>query len=155
MYVKRPLIMKTSNVVPGQEGLKKSIDAFIDLLINSGKDSFKADDDFGFSLEDFRFEIYSPESNTFHHVGKKRKKDIIGSIEDPLNGYKISGSSINTETFARHLQEVIIRYEQRLKNVGVTMEFLMRGTVLLVTVTGIIDDGYDTPYTYYNKIKIW
>lgn len=155
MYVKRPLIMKTSNVVPGREGLKKSIDSFIDLLINSGKNSFKADDDFGFSLEDFRFEIYSPESNTFHHFGKKRKKDIIGSIEDPLNGYKISGSSINTETFARHLQEVIIRYEQRLKNVGVTMEFLMRGTVLLVTVTGIIDDGYDTPYTYYNKIKIW
>ena len=155
MYVKRPLIMKTSNVVPGQEGLKKSIDAFIDLLINSGKDSFKADDDFGFSLEDYRFEIYSPETSSFHQLGKKRKKDIIGSIEDPSYSYKISGSSINTETFARHLQEEIVQYEQRLKNVEVGMDFLMRGTILLVTVTGIIDDGYDTPYTYHSKIKIW
>ena len=155
MYVKRPIIMKKTNVVPGQEGLKKSIDSFIDLLISSGKDSFKADDDFGFSLEDYRFEIYSPETSSFHQLGKKRKKDIIESIEDPLSSYKISGSSINTETFARHLQEEIIQYEHRLKNVGVTMEFLMRGTILLVTVTGIIDDSYDTPYTYYNKIKIW
>ena len=147
--------MKNTNVVPGQDGIKKSIDAFLDLLIASGKDSFKADDDFGFALEDFRFEIYSPETGLFHHVEKKKKKDIIASIEDPVHKSKINGSSINTDTFATHLYETITQYEQRLKDVQVAMEFIMHGTVLLVNVTGIIDDGYDTPYSYFNKIKIW
>lgn len=155
MYVKRPLIMKNSNVVIGQDDIKKSINAFLDLLIGSSLGSFKADDDFGFSLEDFRFEIYSPETGTFHHIERKKRKDIIESIEDPIHSYKIIGSSINTETFAIHLKDAIVRYEQRIKNVEVGIEFLMRGTILLVNVTGIIDDGYDTPYNYFNKIKIW
>ncbi|MBO4328985.1 MAG: hypothetical protein J5831_06175 [Bacteroidales bacterium] len=153
MYVKRPIIMKYPTVAT--DAMKKSIDAFLDLLITSGKDSFKADEDFGFALEDFRFEIYSPETGQFHSAPQKRKKDLIGSIEDPMHEYKIRGSSINAETFAGHLQESIVQYEQRLKNVEVAMDFMAKGTVLLVSVNGIMDDGYDTPYTYYNKIKIW
>ena len=35
------------------------------------------------------------------------------------------------------------------------MDFIANGTALLVSVNGVIDDGYDTPYTYYNKIQIW
>ena len=155
MYVKRPIIMKKTNVVLKQDGMKRSIDAFLDLLITSGKDSFKADEDFGFSLEDYRFEIYSPETGTFHQTQRKRRKDLIGSIEDPMHKYKIVGSSINTYTFAEHLRDTIVQYEQRLKNVEVGMEFAMRGTVLLISVTGIIDDGYETPYTFLRKIKIW
>lgn len=155
MNVKRPLIMKSPTVTPGRDGLKKSIDAFLELLISSGKDSFKADDDFGFSLEDFRFEIYSPETGVFHDNKKKKRKDLISSIEDPIHSYKLSGSSVNADTFAQRLRDTIVQYEQRLLNVEVGMEFIMRGTMLLVSVTGIIDDGYETPYTYYNKIKIW
>ena len=153
MYVKRPIIMKYPNVA--KDALKKSIDAFLELLITSGQDSFKADDDFGFALEDYRFELYSPETGTFHNQVRKQKKDLIGSIEDPIHDYKIRGSSVNTETFASYLRDSIVQYEQRLKNVEVAMDFLARGTVLLVSVSGVIDDGYDTPYTYYNKIKIW
>ncbi len=155
MYVKRPLILKKTNVTPGQEGLKKSIDAFLDLLITSGKDSFKADEDFGFSLEDYRFEIYSPETGSFHHLQNKKKKDLIESIEDPSYNFKITGSSINSSTFAEHLRDTVVQYERRLKNVEVGLEFLARGTVLLVSVTGIIDNGYETPYNFYRKIQIW
>jgi hypothetical protein len=153
MYVKRPIIMKYPTVA--KDALKKSIDAFLDLLITSGKDSFKADADFGFALEDFRFEIYSPETGMFHGDVRKQKKDIIGTIEDPMQKYRIKGSSVNTETFAGHLKNSIEQYEHRLKNVEVAMDFLARGTVLLVSVNGIMDDGYDSPYTYYNKIQIW
>lgn len=153
MYVKRPIIMKYPTVA--KDVLKKSIDAFLDLLITSGQDSFKADDDFGFALEDFRFELYSPETGMFHGDVRKQKKDLIGSIEDPVHGYKIRGSSVNTDTFASHLRDSIVLYEHRLKNVEVAMDFLARGTVLLVSVNGVMDDGYDTPYTYYNKIQIW
>ena len=70
MYVKRPIIMKYPTVA--KDALKKSIDAFLELLITSGKDSFKADEDFGFALEDFRFEIYSPETGEFHHFDRKK-----------------------------------------------------------------------------------
>lgn len=153
MFVKRPIIMKYPTVE--QQEMKKSIDAFLELLITSGKDSFKADEDFGFALEDFRFEIYSPETGMFHSAPKKQKKDLIGSIDDPIHDYKLRGSSINTGTFASHLEESIRMYEQRLKNVEVAMDFMANGTILLVSVNGIMDDGYDTPYSYYNKIKIW
>lgn len=155
MYVKRPIIMKKTNVVLKQDGMKRSIDAFLDLLITSAKDSFKADEDFGFSLEDYRFEIYSPETGTFLQTQRKRRKDLIESIEDPMRKYKIAGSSINTNTFAEHLRDTIVQYEQRLKNVQVGMDFLLRGTVLLISVAGVIDDGYETPYNFLRKIKIW
>ena len=153
MYVKRPIIMKYPTVT--KDTMKKSIDAFLELLITSGKDSFKADEDFGFALEDFRFEIFSPETGMFHNAPKKQKKDLIGSIEDPMHDCKLRGSSVNTGNFASQLKDSIRMSEQRLKNVEVAMDFMANGTILLVSVNGIMDDGYDTPYTYYNKIKIW
>ena len=155
MFVKRPLIMKYPVTVPEKNGLKPSIDAFLDMLITSAKGSFEADMDFGFSLEDCRFEVYDPEIGLFNNPQRNDKKDLIGAIEDPMYKYKISGSSINTQTFARDLQETIVQYERRLKNVEVNMEFVALGTVLVVSVNGIIDDGYDTPYTYISRIRIW
>lgn len=147
--------MKYPVTVPEKNGFKTSIDAFLDMLISSGKNSFEADDDFGFSLEDYRFEIYNPEIGLFHSPNPKGKQDLIGSIEDPLYKYKIAGSSINTQTFANELKNTIVQYEQRLKNVEVNMEFVAKGTILVVSVNGIIDDGYDTPYAYLSKISIW
>ena len=98
MYVKLPIIMKYPVTVAPKESIKPAIDAFLNLLISSSKDSFKADDEFGFSLEDYRFEIYDPEVGLFHDTQMKRKQDIIGSIEDPTRKHKMSGSSINTVT---------------------------------------------------------
>lgn len=155
MYVKRPLIMKSPVTVPEKNGLKPSIDAFLDLLISSGKESFEADLDFGFSLEDYRFEIYNPEIGLFTSASKKGKKDIIGTIEDPLDKYRISGSSLSSFTFANDLKETIDKYEHRLKKVEVGIDFAAKGSILLISVKGIIDDGYDTPYTYITKIRIW
>ena len=155
MYVKRPLIMKYPMTVPEKDGLKKSIDQFLDLIVSSERNSFKADADFGFSLEDFRFEIYNPELGLFHDHEKDVKKDLIGSIDDPMHSCKIAGSSVNTDTFANHLRDVIAEYEPRLRDVGVNTEFFANGSILIVAVKGIINDGYDTPYTYYSKIRIW
>jgi hypothetical protein len=147
--------MKYPVTAPDKNGFKQSIDQFLDLILSSGRNSFKADDDFRFSLEDFRFEIYNPETGLFHDFDHSKKKDIIGSISDPLHSYKIVGSSINTETFASHLRDCIVEYEPRLKNVTVGMDLYMDGVMLLVSVSGIIDDGYETPYTFYKKIRIW
>lgn len=155
MYVRRPLIMKVPLAVAEKNGLKPSIDAFLDLLITSGRDSFKADDDFGFSLEDYRFEIYNPSQGVITSKSRRGKKDIISSIEDPMYNNKINGSSINANTFAKDLKDTIVQYEPRLKNVEVVMEFVDRGAQLLVSVKGIIDDGYDTPYIYRTNIRIW
>lgn len=155
MYLKRPLVMKYPATVSEKDGFKQSIDQFLDLIISSERSSFKADEELGFSLEDFRFEIYSPELGVFHSVDKLSKKDIIGSIIDPLHEYKIAGSSINAGTFASNLKETIIQYETRLKDVQVNMDLLNNGTVLLVSVSGIIKDGYDTQYIFYKKIRIW
>ena len=91
----------------------------------------------------------------FNQPVQSENKDLIGSIDDPLHSYKIVGSSINTGNFANHLKETITEYEPRLRNVEVNTEFIANGTVLVVAVKGIINDDYDTPYTYYSKIRIW
>lgn len=155
MYVRRPLIMKYPVTLPDKDGMKTSIDVFIDLLLTSNKDSFKADDDFGFSLEDYRFEIYNPEIGLFHGRGNSNQKGIIDSIEDPMYKCTITGSSVNAGNFATDLRNTIVKYEKRLKNVEVGMDFMAQGSILLVSVSGIIDDGYDTPYTFLRKIRIW
>ena len=54
---------------------------------------------------------------------------------------------------AASVETILGPYE--LLDVLVNMEFMARGSILLVTVTGIINDGYDTPYTYHNKIRVW
>ncbi len=155
MYIQRPLIMKYPVVVKEKSGLKKSIDQFVDMIISSGRYSFKADEDFGFSFEDFRFEIYNSELGVFHNNVSQNPKDIIDTIEDSLHSYKMTGSSLNSGTFANHLKEVVEKYEVRLKNVEVNTEFLSNGSLLVVAVSGNIDDGYNTAYTCYKKIRIW
>lgn len=155
MYVKRPLIMKYPVTVPEKDGIKRSIDQFLDMMISSGRNSFKADDDFGFSLEDFRFEIYNPDVGVFNNPEQNEQKNLIASIDDPLHSYKIAGSGINSGTFANHLRQVITEYETRLRDVEVNTEFIANGTILVVAVKGTINDGYDTPYSFYSKIRIW
>ena len=155
MYIRRPLIMKSPQTVPDNNGLKASIDAFLDMIITSGKDSFKADDDFGFSLEDYRFEIYNPSKGVITNMNKPGKKDIISSIEDPMYKHKINGTSVNANTFAQDLKNTISQYELRLRDVEVAMEFTDYGTLLLVSVKGVINDDHDTPYSYITNIRIW
>ena len=159
MNVKRPLIMKSPTVTPGRDGLKKSIDAFLELLIYSGKDSFKADDDFGFSLEDFRFESFSVERAKFFETvqNKQNPKENtqLFDIKNPLYDKKIIGDSRTSDTFATELKRTIERYEKRLKDVSVSMDFQSRGKIIHITVSGKINDETHAFYYYEFNTVVW
>lgn len=138
---------------------KASIDAFLNLLISSNKYNCIADDEFGFCLEDFRYEAFSTERAKFLET-KSMPKDptensFLREIYSPLYAKRLVGNSKNADTFARELKLNIERYEKRLKDVNVTMDFQMRGRIIHIIVNGNINDQTNAFYRYEKNIEVW
>ncbi|MGP1447527.1 MAG: hypothetical protein ACTTKO_08430 [Candidatus Limimorpha sp.] len=159
MFVKIPLKIHYPLTEIGDVGMKKSVDAFLDLLIASDKYSCIADSDFGFALEDFRYESFSVDKAKFMESLKSsslsNEIDLLSSIRNPLYFKKIIGNSKNEDTFSRELKRTIERYERRLKDVNVMMDFQDRCSKVRITVTGRLADGNHTFYSYEFKTNVW
>ena len=67
---------------------------------------------------------------------------------------KISGSSNNLDTFAAELKQSILRYEKRLKDVSVTMNYVQEARKIEVSVMGVIVES-EEPYQYQSIINVW
>lgn len=142
-----------------QTDVKNSIDAFLSMLIGSNKSNCIADDEFGFSLEDFRYEAFSTERAKFLET-KSLPKDptentMLRDIYSPLYAKRLVGNSKNTDTFARELKTNIERYEKRLKDVSVIMDFQMHGKIIHITVNGNINDQTNAFYHYEKNVEVW
>ena len=142
-----------------QRDVKSSIDAFLTVLISSNKFDCVADDEFGFCLEDFRYEAFSTERAKFLET-KSIPKDplentLLREINSPLYAKRLAGNSKNADTFARELKNSIERYEKRLKDVTVNMDFQMRGRIIHITVTGKINDPTNGFYYYEKNVEVW
>jgi len=118
------------------ENIKKSIDDFIFLLINSPNGSLKSDFRFGFSLKNFRFENADSED-------KINKEKIIGKSDNPNNYYAID------------LKEAIKQFEPRLQNPEVEIGFDRKQSKVTVFISGMI--LLDTKKEYKQNITfhIW
>ncbi len=158
MLIRNPLKIRYPIVDLDNKNIKASIDAFLKFLISSSKYDSIADEDFGFCLEDFRYEGFSSEMGMFlerSHLHDANENTMLGDIHDPLYKKKLIGNSKRPDTFARELKNCIDRYEKRLKDVGVTMDFQKNGRIIHVIVTGVIDNALNT--LYYNEfdIEVW
>ena len=124
---------------------KESIDAYMELLLTTPVGSCVSDPDFGFILNNLRFE-------------KKKKNEgvVLNAEEDHSELYdkKVSGSSRNVNTFAVELKGQIENYEPRLEDVLVTMSYVREHRKIYITIKGIIA-ATDEPYQYQTTIKVW
>lgn len=111
-----------------------SVSAFLQFLITSAKYSCVSDPEFGFILNNLRFE----------NVGE-------GEV---LNNRKISGTSADPETFAYDLKSAINAYEKRLTAVRVTMTYARPEKLIHIAVKGKLVDN-DADFQYVTDIKVW
>ena len=116
--------------------IKESIDSFIELLVASPNGCFKADYNFGFIFQNFRYE--NCEAN------------------DTLRSKKLYGLSVNKNNYAHDLKLTIEAYESRLKNVEVQMLYDPKIKQISLDVSGKYEEDY-TEKKYQKNISfiIW
>lgn len=159
MLIRNPLKFRYPIVDLDNHHIKESIDAFLRFLISSNKYDSIADEELGFCLEDFRYEGFSSETGQFlerPQVSKDRTENtMLNEIRDPLYAKRLIGNSKRPDTFSRELKLCIERYERRLKDVAVTMDFQKNGRLIHVIVTGVIDNAANTLYYNEFNIEVW
>ena len=132
-------------------GEKSSIDASLELLISTPLSAFSCDPDYGFVLNNLKFEVvneaegvianFSPESNY---------SGLTGEIYDR----KISGTSKSLNTFAEYLKKSVEKYEKRISNVRVSMTYIRAERKVAIVVKGTLA-GSEEPYEYTTAVSLW
>jgi len=158
MFIRNPLYLRYPIVDLDESNLKASIDSFLGLLIASNKYDSIADEEFGFCLEDFRFETFDLEKARFHEnfpVRDPSENTDLRDVRDNLYMKRLTGNSKNADTFARELKNTIERYERRLKEVSVSMDFQQYGRVIHIIVTGKINNPSNAIYYNEFNVDVW
>ena len=125
--------------------VKESIDAHIELLLTTPVGSCISDPNFGFILNNLRFEILNENEGVVLNTEEERSD---------LYDKKVSGSSRNINTFAIELKQLIEHYEPRLEEVLVTMSYVREHRKIYITIKGVITET-QTNYQYQTSIRIW
>lgn len=147
MNLTTPILLNKTNEYT--DDMKKSVDSFIALLLSSKKHSCIADDDFGFIFENLRYENIDPNRGLF--INNDDNLILRSSIYDK----KINGTGKNVNSFAKEIKNSIEKYEKRLENVEISIDFQQKGKIVCIMVNGILCDHRNTPYSYEFKINIW
>ena len=142
-----PLQMKIGRLLR-QTRTKDSVDSFIQLLISTPKYSCSPDPEFGFVLNNLRFEILSESEGVIF------KGDGPDAVLSEIYGKKVSGTSSSESTFAYELKEAIVSYEKRLKDVKVTMTYLREERNIYINVKGLLVED-ESPYQLTTRFRIW
>lgn len=100
------------------------------LLINTPVGDCPTDPDFGFILNNLRFEILDEINGTVYNSSQDDE------ISDYLYKEKLSGSSKSVNTFALELKNAISKYESRLRELRVNMTYSRLERCIYIYVTG-------------------
>ena len=133
------------------EDPKNAIDEALALLMGTPCYSSAADPGYGFVFNNLRFEIFDEKEGVVYNSSGSRR---LMEGWDGLYEKKISGSSNNLNTFAAELKETIETYEERLKNVSVSMTYIREERKIYITVKGIIAQN-GKKYQYSSIINVW
>lgn len=144
MITRIPLQIKTGALATYTD-VKESIDAYMELLLTTPVGSCVSDPNFGFILNNLRFEIFNESEGVVLNAEEERSE---------LYDKKVSGSSRNINTFAIELKQLIEHYEPRLEDVLVTMSYVREHRKIYITIKGVITET-QTNYQYQTSIRIW
>lgn len=132
--------------------MKKSIDAFLSLLITTPIGSCVSNPEFGFVFNNLRFEIFNEREGVVDSLSSPEVSKP--ALDDSYYEKKISGSSKNLNTFAAELRDAIMKFEQRLQDVVVTMTYIREERHIYISVKGVMIPSKE-PYQYTQIIRIW
>lgn len=144
MYIKIPFQI-VNGTVELEMDVEKSVDRFIDLLIATPMGHFKADPDFGFVFKNFRFENFDEKKRTVAYM----------RTDDPMNDFKITGSSKNPKNFAYALKRNIEMYEPRMSVSEVKMDYDSKKHNVKLLVSGLIKSDKPQNYSHEVNFYVW
>ncbi len=130
---------------------RESIDMFIELILSTAPGTCVVDKDFGFNINAYRFEIINEYDGVINY---NTTREYESQREVDNYNKKISGSSKNINTFAIDCRNVIEKYEKRLKDVNVAMNYIREHRTIYVDIIGTIVNT-NTEYSYKTTIKVW
>ncbi|WP_455621410.1 hypothetical protein [Parabacteroides sp.] len=146
-----PLKIDKSDYRFGRADNVASINSFIDLIIATPKGTFVCDPNFGFTFSNLRFEIFNELEERINSSSRSAYE-----TNDDAESYekKVSGSSKNSNTFAKDLQNAIERYEPRLSNVEVVMSYVKVEKLVKIHIkANLLPKGEE--YAYETSIGAW
>lgn len=144
-----PLLL-TPKGLQREDGLKRSIDANLYLIITTERFSTPADPQFGFVFNNLRFEMFNENEGVVFDSGDTESMSNLQGAYDK----KISGSSKSVNTFAAELKAAITKYEERLEKISVSMTYIREERQIYITVKGVIVSTKED-YIYDQIIKVW
>ena len=149
MNISIPLQL-TAKGLQRDDDLKRSIDANVYLIITTERFSTPADPQFGFVFNNLRFEMFNENEGVVFDSGDT---DTMSNIQGAYDK-KISGSSKSINTFAAELKTAIMKYEQRLDDISVSMTYIREERQIYITVKGVIANSKED-YVFNKVIKVW
>ncbi|MCF0166740.1 MAG: GPW/gp25 family protein [Bacteroidales bacterium] len=147
MDLQLPLRIHKGNFVRSRTE-DESVRDNIELIITTPLGEMVTDPQFGFVLNNMRFESFDETSGTIRgSVDEERGWDYLYSI-------KVSGSSKNIDTFANVLKNAIVTYENRIKDVEVSMIYQRLEQKIDIEIKGkrCIDDS---DFVYKTVMRTW
>lgn len=133
-----------------ENGLKRSIDSNLNLIVTTERFSTPADPMFGFVFNNLRFEMFNENEGVVFDSGDTESMNVIQGAYDK----KISGTSKSVNTFAAELKAAISKYEERLDKISVSMTYIREERKIYITVKGVIASTNED-YIYEQVIKVW
>ena len=116
--------------------LKDTIDGFLELIVVSAQGSFKADYNFGFVFQNFRY--------------------VNCDSNEEIDDKKLYGDSVNKNNYAYDLKMTIEEYESRLKDVRVKMNYDTKIKKISLDITGYYEENFvEKKYQKNISFLIW
>lgn len=148
MYTTIPLTIRRSRGFSQENNLSQSIAQFLEFLVSSPCGSFEAEPEFGFIFKNFRFENFNEEKGVLYSSNNETENSVYYTR-------KIHGRSVNHNTFAVELKHSIERYEPRLSSPRVNMEYNTKEKLVVITITGVLNDNSKDNFKHQIKIHVW
>lgn len=133
-----------------ERDMKRSIDSNLATMIAAARFSCVADPDYGFVFNNYRFNIFNENEGVI--FDSKPQKTL--PTERNIYNLKLSGKSLNVNTFAAEISRVVASYEPRLSDVKASMTYVREQKLVYVTVNGVIAETGEE-YTFTTTVKVW
>ena len=116
--------------------IKDSIDSFLELIVVCPNGSFKADYNFGFVFQNFRY--------------------VNCDSKEQIDDKRLSGLSVNKNNYAYDLKLTIEEYESRLSKVKVNMGYDAAQKKISIDIVGKYEEDYvEKTYSKNISFLIW
>jgi len=144
-----PITITKNGLLKNQDE-KKAINEFVEAIITAKMFDTPADPDFGFILNNLRFEIFNENEGVILNSGETGEGVAVEGLYDK----KVSGTSKNINTFAADLKEKVTQYETRLEDTNVSMTYIREERQIYITVKGTVKSTKE-PYSYTHVTRVW